>query len=130
MRTGHISLFSFAHSLTVPGEDFTFDGPLVFQFVAGPGNTACISINITDDVDFEGDRPFTVMLSENAGPQIGPLGKRTVSFSSPSGPLIGPNSQTVVTINDPEGKTTQLSMSILSFVRISVSFGLNNLLHC
>ena len=78
----------------------------MFQFEAGPGNTACISINITDDVDFEGNRPFTVMLSEDAGSMIGSMGKRIVSFSSPSGPLIGPNSETVVTINDSEGKVT------------------------
>ena len=78
----------------------------MFQFEAGPGNTACISINITDDVDFEGNRPFTVMLSEFAGSMIGPMGKRTVFFSSPSGPLIGPNNETVITINDSEGKVT------------------------
>ena len=80
----------------------------MFQFEAGPGNTACISINITDDVDFEGNRPFTVMLSEFAGPMIGSMGKRTVFFSSPSGPLIGPNSETVVTINDSEGKVAYI----------------------
>ena len=79
----------------------------MFQFNGGLGNTACISVNISDDFDYEGDHSFTVMLSENAGPPIGGLWpvKRTVTFASPSGPLIGSNSQTVVTINDAEGKT-------------------------
>ena len=93
----------FSQSLSVAGLDFTFDGPLVFSFETGMGNTACISINITDDVDYAGERSFTVMLSETPGSPIGGMAKRTVLFSSPSGPLIGPNSMTVVTINDSEG---------------------------
>lgn len=93
----------FSQSLSVAGLDFTFDGQLVFSFEAGMGNTACISINITDDVDYAGERSFTVMLSETPGAPIGGMAKRTVFFSSPSGPLIGPNNMTVVTINDSEG---------------------------
>ena len=75
----------------------------MFEFEAGPGNTACISVNLTDDFDFEGDHSFSVMLSEMPGQPIPGPSKRTVSFSSPSGPLIGPNSLTVVNINDSEG---------------------------
>ena len=73
-------------------EDFDFEGDTVFDFVAGSNNTACIRINITDDVDYEGDHSFTVMLIDG-----------WPSFTDPPGPVIGSNSATVVTIKDPEG---------------------------
>ena len=109
-----LSLFPCIHSLVVAGEDFTFDGPLVFQFNEGLSNTACIDVDIADDFDYEGDHSFAVMLSEKAGPPIGGLGpdKRSASFASPSGPQIGPNSATAVNINDAEGKTYYIHIPV------------------
>ena len=74
----------------------------MFQF-NGPGSEACISVNITNDDDYEGPHSFIVRLSETPG---GIKVKRTSGFASPSGPLIGPISDTMVVINDAEGTYT------------------------
>lgn len=96
----------------VDGEDFSFDGPFVFVFTSGSNGIACVSINITDDDDYEGDHWFTVRLSETPS---GLMGKRLVGFSSPSGPLIGPDNETVVVINDPEGMSHDNNVHVVCY---------------
>ena len=82
----------------VEGEDFTFIGPQVFTFNAITGNLSCITINITNDDDFEGDHSFTVELANV------PDTKRSVNdFSNPEGPIIGSSNVTTVSVNDAEG---------------------------
>ena len=88
--------------------DFVYDGPLYFSFMVGPGNSSCITVNITDDDDYEGDESFVISLSDAS------MTKRSVDnpvrakrtdnyFSEPDGPVIGSPSSTTVTISDPEG---------------------------
>ena len=93
---------------TVEGDDFVIDGPLYFEFVVGPGNSSCITVNITDDDNYEGSESFVIFLSNS------PMVKRSVDdpvrekrtvnhFSVPEGPVIGSPSSTTLTVNDPEG---------------------------
>ena len=96
------------------GGDFVIDGPLYFNFETGPGNSACITVNITNDDDYEGAESFAITLSNSS-----PTKKRSVDhlvrrkrlindFSNPEGPVIGSPSSTTVTVIDPEGITQVL----------------------
>ena len=88
------------NNVTVRGVDYDFTGEEVFNFTSATGSTACIDISIVDDLNYQGDHSFVVMLSNTP-----PMGKRTVGnyFSDPEGPIIGMISSTIVDISDPEG---------------------------
>ena len=96
------------------GDDFFVYGPSYFNFAIGPGNRSCITVNITNDDDYEGDELFVISLSNSP-----PMVKRSVDdpvrakrtgnyFSDPDGPVIGSPSSTTVTIRDPEGNMNLL----------------------